>query len=236
VNADVKPWGRLTTLGLAVVAMIASQIIAVVLLAWWSGRSMTQLSDFGGDGAAVTAIILISTPIQIALIALFAGWRSPNVAEYLGLIVPRRSDVIVGISAIVLLIVVANTISWLLGRDLVTSFQHDIFRTSTTPGAMLLLWIAVVIAAPLGEEIMFRGFLFRGWLKEPRDIWPTIVVTGAMFALLHVQYDWFVIGQVFAFGVLLGFMRWVSGSTLLTILLHAIINFEGMIETWIANG
>jgi len=40
-----------------------------------------------------------------------------------------------------------------------------------------------------------------------------------------------VIAQVFGFGVLLGWMRWVSGSTLLTMLLHCLINFEGMIET-----
>ena len=50
---------------------------------------------------------------------------------------------------------------------------------------------------------------------------------------MHVQYDWFVIAQVFGFGLLLGWMRWVSGSTLLTMLLHGFINFEGMIETLI---
>jgi membrane protease YdiL (CAAX protease family) len=31
--------------------------------------------------------------------------------------------------------------------------------------------------------------------------------------------------------LLLGWMRWVSGSTILTILLHALINCEGMLET-----
>jgi membrane protease YdiL (CAAX protease family) len=36
--------------------------------------------------------------------------------------------------------------------------------------------------------------------------------------------------------LLLGWMRWVSGSTLLTMLLHALINLEGMIETAFAVG
>jgi membrane protease YdiL (CAAX protease family) len=36
---------------------------------------------------------------------------------------------------------------------------------------------------------------------------------------------------VFAFGVLFGWMRWVTGSTLLTMLLHGMVNLEGMIET-----
>lgn len=214
--------------------MLAGQMIALLVFGWWTGQSLSQLSDFG-DGGAVTALILISTPLEIVLLALFAFKRGGDAAGYLGLTLPRRSDVVVGLVAVVVLILVANSISWLTGRDLVTPFQNDIFRTTTTPFAMVLLWFAVVIAAPAGEEIVFRGFLFRGWLRQPRDTWPTIAVTAGLFALLHVQYDWFVMSQIFAFGILLGFMRWASGSTLLTILLHATINFEGMIETWIGS-
>ena len=89
----------------------------------------------------------------------------------------------------------------------------------------------MVVATPIGEETLFRGFLFRGWLQSPRDAWPVIILSALLFALIHVQYDWFVTGQVFAFGVLLGWIRWATGSTLLTILLHGVINLEGMIET-----
>jgi len=42
-----------------------------------------------------------------------------------------------------------------------------------------------------------------------------------------------VIGQIFAFGLLLGWMRWATGSTILTILLHGLINSEGMFETFL---
>ena len=80
---------------------------------------------------------------------------------------------------------------------------------------------------------MFRGFLFRGWLRSPRDAWPVIVVTALLWALIHVQYDWYVIAQVFTFGLLLGWLRWVTGSTILTMLLHALINLEGMFETFV---
>ena len=37
--------------------------------------------------------------------------------------------------------------------------------------------------------------------------------------------------QVFVFGLLLGWMRWRSGSTLLTMLLHGLINLEATFET-----
>lgn len=229
-----KPWGRVSTLLLGVAAMLAGQIIALVVLTWWYGLGISQLPDFSGDGVAVSLIILVSTPFQIALLALFALRRSPSAADYLGLVMPRRSDVVFGVAAIVALIIVANVVSWLLGRPIVTPFQINIYRTADTAATMALLWFAVVIGAPAGEEVLFRGFLFRGWLREPRDAWPVIVLTALLFAMLHVQYDTFVMAQIFLFGLLLGFMRWASGSTLLTILLHALINLEGMIETWIS--
>jgi membrane protease YdiL (CAAX protease family) len=237
VTDDTKPWGRISTLLIGIAAMLAGQIVALVALTWWYGRGLSQLPDFSGDGVAVALIILVSTPFQIALLALFASRRSPHAADYLGLVMPRRSDVVFGVLAVVALIIVANTVSWLLGRPIVTSFQTDIYRTADSAGTMALLWFAVVIGAPAGEEVLFRGFLYRGWLREPRDTWPVIVVTALLFALLHVQYDTFVMAQIFLFGLLLGFMRWASGSTILTILLHALINLEGMIETWISfNG
>ena len=96
------------------------------------------------------------------------------------------------------------------------------------------LWFAVVVVTPVGEETLFRGFLFRGWLRSPRDAWPVIVVTAPLWALMHVQYDWYVIGQVFVSGLLLGWLRWATGSTILTILLHGLINFEGMLESVMA--
>jgi len=49
-----------------------------------------------------------------------------------------------------------------------------------------------------------------------------------------VQYDLYVIAQVFVYGLVLGWFRWVTRSTILAMLLHGLINFEGMLETFIA--
>jgi len=132
------------------------------------------------------------------------------------------------------LIILGNAVSWILGRTIVTSFQLDIYRTAAAAGWLPLLWLAVVVVTPIGEETLFRGFLFRGWLRTPRDAWPVIVVTAVLWALVHVQYDAYVIAQVFVFGLMLGWLRWATGSTILTMLLHGMINFEGMLETAIS--
>jgi membrane protease YdiL (CAAX protease family) len=234
VTAEIKPLSRVTTFVLAAFALLAGQIVALLALTWWFGRGLAHLPNFTGDGAAITLVIAVSTPVEVVLLALFAGRASASVAEYLGLVWPRRGEIVFGIATLVVVIIFGNLLSWLLGRPIVTPFQVDIYTTASAGGWLLWLWLAVVVATPIGEEILFRGFLVRGWLRAPRDVWPVIVVTSLLWALIHVQYDWYVIGQVFVFGLLLGWMRWASGSTILTILLHALINTEGMIETFVA--
>ncbi len=229
----IKPMGRGSTLALGGFALLAGQLIALLALTWWYRQSIGHLPNFSGDGAAITLIIAVSTPVEVALLALFARRTGTNAATYLGLIWPKRGEVVLGVAAVVAMIVAGNVLSWLLGRNLVTPFQLDIYTTARAGGWLFWLWLAVVVLTPIGEEIQFRGFLFRGWLQSPSDAWPVIVVTSLLWALIHVQYDWYVIGQIFIFGLLLGWMRWATGSTILTILLHALINSEGMIETFV---
>jgi hypothetical protein len=231
VNGENKAWGRGATFALAVFAVLAGQFTALQALTFWYGQTLGHLPNFSGDGAAITLIIAVSTPVEVALLALFATRAGANAVQYLGLTWPKRGELLFGLAATVAMIVAGNVLSWLLGRNLVTPFQTDIYITASTAGWLLWLLIAVVILTPIGEEVLFRGFLFRGWLRAPRDAWPVIVATSLLWAIIHLQYDWYVIAQIFVFGLLLGWLRWASGSTILTILLHALINAEGMLET-----
>lgn len=234
IGADIKPWGRVATLTLGLFALLAGQFAGLAVLTWYYGQSLRSLPNLSGDGVAVTLIIFVATVVQVSLLALFVQMRRGDVAQYLGLKLPRRADVVFGIGLMIAFIIIGNTLSWVLGRGIITSFQSDIFRTARAAGWLPWLLIAVVAVTPVSEELLFRGFLFHGWLRTPRDTWPVIVVTALLFAIMHVQYDWYIISHVFVFGLLQGWLRWVTGSTLLTILLHAFVNMEGMLETFIS--
>ncbi len=208
---------------------------ALLALTWYFGAALAHLPNFSGDGVAVSLVILVSTPVELALLMLMARQTGDNPAHYLGWVVPRRADVIFGVIAVIVFIALGDTISLFFGQTIVTAFQTDIYRTAAAAGWLPVLWLVVVVVTPIGEETLFRGFLFRGWLRQPRDAWPVIIGSAVLFAAVHVQYDFFVILQVFVFGLLLGFFRWASGSTILTMLLHALVNFEGMLETLLAH-
>ena len=77
-------------------------------------------------------------------------------------------------------------------------------------------WLTAIVIAVLA---MFRGFLYRGWVRPGSVVTPILVLT-LLWTGMHLQYDWFGMLQVFLTGLLLGWLRWLSGSTSLTILLH----------------
>jgi membrane protease YdiL (CAAX protease family) len=88
----------------------------------------------------------------------------------------------------------------------------------------------VAIVAPITEEIVFRGFLFRGLSTSFLGVSGTLIVTSVVWAGMHVQYDWYILGQIVAIGLVLGWLRWASGSTLLTIVLHMLTNLAACIQ------
>jgi len=133
--------------------------------------------------------------------------------------------------ALVGLIALSDALLFLGGRELVTPFQLQSYTTAAAEGWLMAMAFAAIVVAPAGEEIIFRGFLFRGFVRSERAAWPAIVVISLLWAGLHVQYDWAGILQIFIIGLFLGWVRWRSGSTLLTFFLHALFNLEGTLET-----
>src|SRR5262249_4612337 len=121
----------------------------------------------------------------------------------------------------------------ILGRESIPSFQLEAYRAAQMAGFLPVMWFAFVAAAPIGEEVMFRGFMFRGWAASPLGGPGTVVLTSLLFATMHTQYDWFGVLQTFSMGALFGWLRWRTGSTILTIALHMAIN--GLSTLWTAG-
>jgi membrane protease YdiL (CAAX protease family) len=227
----MKIWGYWATLGWAVLIFLASQVIGFAVLLWLRPGAWNSLLETPYDGILVTLFVLISNPVTIALIMLAVWFARADQTDYLALHWPRTRDVTVGIVCLVGLIALCDGLLYLSGRALVTSFQLQSYATGAAEGWLLPMLFGAIIVAPAGEEIMFRGFLFRGWARSERSVWPAIIVISLLWAGLHVQYDWTGIVQIFVIGLFLGWMRWRSGSTLLTFILHALFNLEGTMET-----
>jgi membrane protease YdiL (CAAX protease family) len=231
----MKPWGLWATLGFAVLAFGLGQALGVAALAAVKTFD-PQHVDF--DGTAIAIVTLVANPVQIVTLVLAArlGGTGTGTLEYFGLNVPRWRDVTIAIAALAVMIVVADGVTLVAGRELVPPFQLEIHRSAQADGTLAWLMLAVIVVAPIGEELLFRGFMFRGLVHEPRDALPGIVIIALIWSLLHVQYDWFGAAVVFVVGVLFGYVRYLTGSTTLVIGLHILLNLESVLETLVALG
>ena len=103
-----------------------------------------------------------------------------------------------------------------------------IYRTAEV---LPLLWIAIVIAAPVFEEIFFRGFVFTGFANSQLGTNGTILLTAVLWAVIHIQYGWLDIGFIVVIGILLGYARVKTGSVVGGIMLHMVMNLIATMET-----
>ena len=225
------PWGIPATIAWLLFAFLVSIVVATgVFAAWQADRA--SLRTFTYDGVVITIGTLASIPAQIAVLAFAARLRHWPPANYLAINRPKRGEVVFAVLCIVALIVVFDVLMSASGRDLVPPFQIEAYQSAKDAGWLIWLMLAIVVVAPIGEEIAFRGFLYRGLVRPRREMLAIVVISMA-WALLHIQYDWLGMAQIFAAGLLLGWFRWASGSTTLAIVMHILINAEAMIETTI---
>jgi membrane protease YdiL (CAAX protease family) len=228
------PWGLWATLGWVILAFVLSAIAGfVVVLIWRPDTIMSGGADMLRNGPLISMTTVASAVVQVGTLALAAKLAHWPAGEYLGLVRPAIRPALIAVLILTVFLLGYDALTYLLGRDIVTPFQVDTYRTARDGGTLPLLWLTFVLVAPVAEEIMFRGFLFRGWVRSEQSAVPAIVVISLLFAAIHVQYDWFGMLQVFFIGLLLAIARWRSGSTLLTILMHVLINFWATVQSMI---
>ena len=83
-------------------------------------------------------------------------------------------------------------------------------------------FLTVAVAAPILEELLFRGIILEGFLRNysPQK---AIIWSAVIFGLAHLN-PWQAFGAI-AIGLLIGWLYWKTDSLLPGIFLHAANNF-----------
>jgi membrane protease YdiL (CAAX protease family) len=221
-----------TTGWTVLIFLIAQAIGAVVVWFGYSADVPTSATPKAYDGRLIALVTLTANPAMIGLFWAIVRHHGLDAREYLGLTRFTLRDFLIGVLALGVLAAALYVFAYFVKLDMVPSFQTDTYTSARRDGWLVPLLLAVVVIGPIGEEIMFRGFLYRGWVRPGFLVTPVIVLT-LLWSAMHIQYDWFGISQVFLTGLVLGWLRWLSGSTALTIVLHMLVNLEAMIETFV---
>ena len=232
-----QPWLFWSSTGfglLAVAAWTFVQWLAAIGILLWLGIGKNagdaEIELLSSHGLTISLVTIVSMPAAIVVIALACRLARCTVKDYLALYWPRRRDLLIGIACLAVLLPLGDLSSWLTGRDLVPVFVVDAYKSARDSGYLLALGVALVIAAPLMEELLFRGFLFRGYAASRLGVVGAVLLTSAAWAAMHVQYEFFYIAQIFVLGCVFGWLRWRSGSTTLTLILHALVNLAAILQ------
>lgn len=227
-----KPWGFWATVGLGMAvfgAFVVVQSVITVAFLFVTRPKTIDPKALESNGLLLCLNTLASAPVAVALTVLFAKLRKPMTArEYLGLTFPPWRQVWPWLVALVVYCIGCDWVSVSLHRPIVPDVMVDAYRSA---GSAPLIWVTLVVAAPVFEEIFFRGFVFTGLQHSRLGGVGAIALTALSWAVIHLQYDWVGMLYILAAGLLLGMARLQTGSVSLCILLHALMNFGATLET-----
>ena len=144
---------------------------------------------------------------------------------YLGLVRPRGRYVLLGLLCVVLPLLFIFAHAQFDIRQIVPPEQFGRARVGNIWHMQAyLLIISAVIAAPIMEEIVFRGFLYRGLSATRLGVVGTILITSVVWALIHIEKSPAAMFDTAVHGVIWGWLRWYTGSTWVTIGAHTANN------------
>ncbi|MDJ0688198.1 MAG: CPBP family glutamic-type intramembrane protease [Xenococcaceae cyanobacterium MO_188.B32] len=96
--------------------------------------------------------------------------------------------------------------------------------------ALAIFFITASVAAPIFEEIMFRGFLLPS-LTRYVPVWSSIVISGLIFAIAHLSLS--EVLPLATLGIILGFVYTRSRNLLAPMLLHSLWNSGTLLSLFI---
>ena len=169
-------WRVLSPIGAVLLAFVMLLVAASVLQA-------TPLSD-----DATTALLQFGTSLLLLGFAVLLVRGLPAHERRAALAVKHSvgGTIGLGITLGIGIVIAAGTIIF-VGQEIdpvVERRLEDVEEIGTVPWQLTITVIALVVLAPLGEELLFRALLLRGLVRRLR-FWPAAIITSLLFAGAH---------------------------------------------------
>ncbi len=226
-------------LGFQLVFIVSQLVITLATLPalFWHGH-------FRGDAALVSPGAIVVQSVGLFFMnALFVGVTAFYLRRYglslaqIGLRRPSGKQISLGVGVGAALFVCATGLEVALDGILSHFLPKPVldglvaFNKAVTAGGLfeklptlqlkLALALAGAIAAPIGEEVFFRGLLYNS-LKRRLNVPLAMVISGMLFALIH--FGPLSILVIFPMGMLLAYVYERTQSLWVTITIHSMNN------------
>jgi membrane protease YdiL (CAAX protease family) len=194
-----------------------------------------------GDRATPAPISVIFGLVASAIAQLMLMWlylRKNGRMEALGLYDFGRVPLHKATALAVLLVSTAMIFNFIYATYVIpgVGMQEGIAKVladiDRTPLNMATIFFAIAIAAPIVEELLFRGLL-QNALAKYMPIWGAILLSSFLFALVHLQL--YAIPALMSLSIAFGYLYHRTGSLRTNIILHMANNVFALVMTQFVN-
>ena len=231
VGVSPKPWG--------IPAIIFVLVIPAGLLLPNLFVKVPEHLSTADIIAALVSTLVLKDVLFIGMAAGFAIWRYKLGWDALGLRPFDRTIwwvPLVAAAGALALVMAYSALLVLIAGDGAAPKQEDLDRILNNNATLPLAAFSVVIAAPLSEEIFFRGFIFGGLIR-PLGVTGAMIASGLLFGAFHVTgLDSLAIVPPFAVvGAFFAWLYYRTGSIYPCIAAHLLFNIVGFTGAVLAN-
>src|SRR5262245_35175340 len=191
-----------------------------------------MLSAIAGAPVAMPTLYLPVDHMAVAAVVMAALWfnRRP-LRQYLTMLPLRWGSVArnigIGLAAYVVFVILLCLLEFLRRGGVGAAPPPAGVKVVINTAMIMWLaayWFTLVVAAPIVEEMLFRGLLYRG-LEAKLGALTTIMITSVLFGMVHyLGFGWPRAVATGCLGLLFGVIRWRTGNTTAAMVTHAAIN------------
>lgn len=201
-NADVdqavaaqnspKYWGPFAGISWALLIYLVPQLLGGFVISiypllhhWSTARTNNWLTNATTAQFAYTVFVEVVAVSMVAMLLSHyrAAWR------YIGLMWLRWKDTLYAVAAfgiyLTLYAIMVEIVIKLFPSFNATQQQNVGFQNTTTAIELWMAFISLVVLPPIAEEIIFRGFLYKG-IRRKWNVVVATLVTSVCFAAPHL--------------------------------------------------
>jgi len=235
---EAKPVGLWATLGFSAIILAsyaALQILVATVFVSFAKAEHPELDlevyarSLSSNGFCIAIMAIVSGLVCTPLTLLFTKLRrNISIRNYIGFKEPMKKEWVQWLLILAAFLFLSDGLSLLLHQPMVPPFMVDAYKTASS---LPVLLFAIVVVAPIFEEVFFRGFLFQGIRFSRLGPIGAIGISSLVWAVIHLQYDIYGMATVFALGLLFGIARLKTDSIHLLMVMHSVVGLVASLET-----
>jgi membrane protease YdiL (CAAX protease family) len=229
------PWRPMAALAAIALILVFSLLVVPLALYFLLPEIFVKMT-VGSESTRVDwlsyspPLDLLSEVTAIGLVYLASGMRGGNRIDVLALRGPANG---IGEMWIIVSLIWLTTfpVSFVI-KEAFGGFQlvglapthlNELWLQSYIP---IMTLISFVVAGPLLEELIFRGFFLSALAGSRLGFWRVALVTNVLWVSMHFSYPWHAFPMIFVVGLALSFAVWKTGSLWTSIVGHGLYNLE----------